>query len=102
MPQHFHLSDTDTALPLQEACLSQLLHSFHPQSSGSLLRKLTSRAFGEPSDTTVLPPIILCIGTDRLIGDSLGPLTGSLLQRHYLIIAFCLIHECNRMSYSSI
>ena len=81
MPQHFHLSDTDTALPLQEACLSQLLHSFRPQSSGSMLRKLTSRAFGEPSDTTVLSPVILCIGTDRLIGDSLGPLTGSLLQR---------------------
>ena len=81
MPQHFHPSDTDTALPLQEACLSQLLHSFRPQSSGSILRKLTSRAFGEPSDTTVLLPIILCIGTDRLIGDSLGPLTGSLLQR---------------------
>ena len=81
MPQHFHLSDTDNALPLQEACLSQLLHSFRPQSSGSILRKLTSHAFGEPSDTTVLPPVILCIGTDRLIGDSLGPLTGSLLQR---------------------
>lgn len=81
MPQHFHLSDTDTALPLQEACLSQLLDSFRPQSSGSILRKLTSRAFGEPSDTTILPPVILCIGTDRLIGDSLGPLTGSLLQR---------------------
>ena len=46
-----------------------------------MLRKLTSRAFGEPSDTTVLSPVILCIGTDRLIGDSLGPLTGSLLQR---------------------
>ncbi|MFR3322802.1 MAG: DUF1256 domain-containing protein [Lachnospiraceae bacterium] len=29
----------------------------------------------------MLPPVILCIGTDRLIGDSLGPLTGSLLQR---------------------
>ena len=81
MPQHFHLSDTDTALPLQEVCLSQLLHRFRPQSSGSMLRKLTSRAFGEPSDTAVLPPVILCIGTDRLIGDSLGPLAGSLLQR---------------------
>ena len=79
MPQHFHPSDTDTALPLQEACLSQLLHSFRPQSSGSILRKLTSRAFGEPSDTTVLPPIILCIGTDRLIGDSLGPPTARCL-----------------------
>lgn len=81
MTQHSYLSDTDTALPLQEACLSQLLHSFRPQSSGSMLRKLTSRAFGEPSDAASLPPVILCIGTDRLIGDSLGPLAGSLLQR---------------------
>ncbi|MCD7841925.1 MAG: spore protease YyaC, partial [Lachnospiraceae bacterium] len=26
-------------------------------------------------------PVILCIGTDRIVGDSLGPLTGSLLQK---------------------
>ena len=63
--------------PVSPSCFD----SFRPQSSGSMLRKLTSRAFGEPSDTTILPPVILCIGTDRLIGDSLGPLTGSLLQR---------------------
>ena len=80
MTPYFHLRDTDTALPLQEACLSQLLHSFRPQSSGSMLRKLASRAF-DGSSNSVLPPVILCIGTDRLIGDSLGPLAGSLLQR---------------------
>lgn len=28
-----------------------------------------------------LGPVILCIGTDRIIGDSLGPLVGSLLQK---------------------
>ena len=28
-----------------------------------------------------VPPVILCIGTDRMIGDSLGPLVGSLLAR---------------------
>ena len=27
-------------------------------------------------------PVILCIGTDRLIGDSLGPITGSFLLRY--------------------
>lgn len=27
------------------------------------------------------PPLILCIGTDRCIGDSLGPLTGTILER---------------------
>lgn len=26
-------------------------------------------------------PVILCIGTDRIIGDSLGPLVGSILQK---------------------
>lgn len=29
--------------------------------------------------TTSSVPVILCIGTDRIIGDSLGPLTGSIL-----------------------
>lgn len=31
-----------------------------------------------------LPPIILCIGTDRIIGDSLGPIVGSSLSRSAL------------------
>lgn len=26
-------------------------------------------------------PVVLCIGTDRIIGDSLGPLTGSILSK---------------------
>lgn len=81
MAQNFDWSNIDTALPLQEACLSQLLHSFQPQSAGSMLRRLASRAFGEAAITTPLPPVILCIGTDRLVGDSLGPLVGSLLKR---------------------
>lgn len=28
-----------------------------------------------------LPPVILCIGTDRIIGDSLGPLVGTTLEK---------------------
>lgn len=28
-----------------------------------------------------LPPVILCIGTDRIIGDCLGPLAGSMLKK---------------------
>lgn len=28
------------------------------------------------------PPVILCIGTDRVTGDSLGPLTGTFLQAY--------------------
>lgn len=49
--------------------------------------ELHSRPAG---DSTFVPlgtkgndaPVILCIGTDRMIGDSLGPLTGSLLKKH--------------------
>lgn len=43
--------------------LADLLSDFHIQSA---------------SDQ---PPVILCIGTDRLIGDSLGPMVGTLLKR---------------------
>ena len=28
-----------------------------------------------------IPPVILCIGTDRIIGDCLGPLVGTMLDR---------------------
>lgn len=30
-----------------------------------------------------LPPVLLCIGTDRVTGDSLGPMVGSSLQKRY-------------------
>jgi putative sporulation protein YyaC len=30
---------------------------------------------------TDLSPVILCIGTDRIIGDALGPMVGSILQK---------------------
>lgn len=36
-------------------------------------------------------PVILCIGTDRIIGDSLGPMTGSLLAHK---TALCQTHCC--------
>lgn len=32
-------------------------------------------------DLGQVPPVVLCIGTDRMIGDSLGPLVGSLLEK---------------------
>lgn len=35
-----------------------------------------------PADFRSEPPVILCIGTDRMIGDSLGPMTGTLLLQH--------------------
>ncbi|MCD7762858.1 MAG: spore protease YyaC [Lachnospiraceae bacterium] len=33
------------------------------------------------ADFSHTKPVILCIGTDRIVGDSLGPLTGSLLKK---------------------
>lgn len=54
-------------LPLCPGLLSQLLGSTNYKNTGS--------------HTPSSAPVILCIGTDRLIGDSLGPLTGSLLEK---------------------
>lgn len=31
---------------------------------------------------TTAPPVVLCIGSDLAIGDSLGPVTGTMLRRH--------------------
>ncbi len=31
-------------------------------------------------DTKLLPPVVVCIGSDLAIGDSLGPITGSMLK----------------------
>lgn len=49
----------------------------------------------------VSEPVILCIGTDRIIGDSLGPLTGSLLKKragealHVYGTLEHTVHACN-------
>ena len=37
-----------------------------------------SRCLGE----LTAPPVVLCIGSDLAIGDSLGPVTGTMLRRH--------------------
>lgn len=37
------------------------------------------------------PPVIVCIGTDGVIGDSLGPLCGSMLKKRALP---CVIYGC--------
>lgn len=34
------------------------------------------------------PPVILCIGSDRVLGDALGPITGELLKRKFDVPAF--------------
>ncbi|MDO4298764.1 MAG: spore protease YyaC [Lachnospiraceae bacterium] len=48
--------------------------------SASILAKRL-RNLLKQQNSNDLPPIILCIGTDRIIGDSLGPIVGSSLSR---------------------
>ncbi|MCD8397102.1 MAG: spore protease YyaC [Lachnospiraceae bacterium] len=57
---------SSASLPLCPLLLGQLLES--------------ARDYNNPVSSSSAP-VILCIGTDRLIGDSLGPLTGSLLEK---------------------
>lgn len=47
------------------------------------LRSILNNLSGTACDTDCrsLPPVILCIGTDRIIGDCLGPLAGSMLKK---------------------
>jgi putative sporulation protein YyaC len=47
--------------------------------SATALEELTAAVLSKTAGTSV-PIVILCIGTDRSTGDSLGPLTGSLLE----------------------
>ena len=35
-----------------------------------------------------MPPVVLCIGTDMVIGDALGPIVGELLVRRYNVPTF--------------
>lgn len=35
-----------------------------------------------------VPPVILCIGSDRVLGDALGPITGELLKKKFDVPAF--------------
>lgn len=46
------------------------------------------RSIDEFLGNDTLPPVVLCIGTDRVIGDALGPIVGELLVRRYDVPAF--------------
>lgn len=50
----------DLPHPLESPYLQTLIHTFPPAK---------------------IPPVILCIGTDRIIGDCLGPLVGTMLKK---------------------
>jgi len=54
------------------------LHVFTPPYRGFL--KAIRR---ELATISTEPPVILCVGSDRLTGDALGPLVGSFLTKDY-------------------
>ncbi|MCD8012543.1 MAG: spore protease YyaC [Lachnospiraceae bacterium] len=64
-------------------------------------RGAQEKLLNPPACASLTAPVILCIGTDRLIGDSLGPLTGSLLQKYAGTSFFVYgtlsstVHACN-------
>lgn len=39
-----------------------------------------------------IAPVLLCIGSDRVTGDSLGPMVGSALEERYKKASPCLVH----------
>lgn len=44
------------------------------------LRKKAAKAKLPPESLQTKPPVVVCIGSDLAIGDSLGPITGSMLR----------------------
>lgn len=56
------------------------INSRKPSASVLLGRRLEQLIRQHPRSAE--PPVILCIGTDRVTGDSLGPLTGSFLTAY--------------------
>lgn len=54
------------------------VHSDHDSASAQLARQIKSQLENIPSHRDI---VVVCIGTDRSTGDSLGPLTGSALKK---------------------
>lgn len=54
----------------------------------SIARTGASMALTRLLKSNGVPPVILCIGSDLAVGDSLGPLTGSMLYRKNLCGAY--------------
>lgn len=74
----FYLSNPVTYAH-SNACFSFLPSSHVPYKPAPLTAELLYYLLYRSSIPKV--PVVLCIGTDRILGDSLGPLTGSLLQK---------------------
>ncbi len=107
-------ADLADPLPLHSVYLAQLLKNARICANTDILKsgnsdcsKSKSRR-GSQENLLKLPtcashtaPVVLCIGTDRIIGDSLGPLTGSLLEKYAGSSFFVYgtlsstVHACN-------
>lgn len=83
-----YIPETKSSLP-SPASLSRLNSKLPLLTSRSAVHPGSSPAPLTPASlncllsgcTPVCSPVILCIGTDRIIGDSLGPLVGSILEK---------------------
>lgn len=69
--------------PGADSSASRLLNASIPDFSDRHPAPLTPEALNHLINSTgaFSCPVILCIGTDRIIGDSLGPLVGSILKK---------------------
>lgn len=52
------------------------------------IRGAVTKAVLELAQTSAEPPVFMCIGTDKVTGDSLGPLVGHLLTKRHNVDAF--------------
>lgn len=51
------------------------------KTEGAGTRSIETDAFSSPSEKDkTAPPVVVCVGSDLAIGDSLGPITGSMLK----------------------
>lgn len=79
MEYAFHLYNkwaTDGLTMATERILSACKTSKNTKTKGAGLRSMKN----PPSDLPPDPPVVVCVGSDLAIGDSLGPITGSMLK----------------------
>ncbi|MCC8050788.1 MAG: spore protease YyaC [Clostridiales bacterium] len=84
----FPKSNLPESQPLDSEQLAQLLAATASPETVTIPSGQSKFATGKrfqdiaaSTDFSLTKPVILCIGTDRIVGDSLGPLTGSLLKK---------------------
>src|SRR5699024_10272688 len=67
----------------------------HMHYTNKQLTKLMSNTLINYLPPSLAPTIVLCIGTDRSTGDSLGPLTGTLLSNKELqhLVVYGTLHQ---------